>query len=122
KRRQASNMPRILASSHMTGECRRVEKNALYSLILEGSAARHGIPALWTRGPELDLHGADRACGGEGQHRGHREPVMADRQEPLPSHTGRHAVSCHCHHMTLRLKPLNYGGLLVRQYFSLEII
>ena len=24
--------------------------------------------------------------------------------------------------MTLRLKPLNYGGLLIRQYFSLDII
>ena len=41
--------------------------------------------------PELDLQRADGTSGGEGQHRGHPGPVVADRQDALPQHlSGKH--------------------------------
>jgi len=41
--------------------------------------------------PELDLHGANGARGGKGQHCGSQRPVVADRQDTIPQQPWREA-------------------------------
>ncbi len=55
---------------------------------LAGGGERHGVSADGPKRPELDFHGADRASGGQGQHGGDWEPVVADRQNTIPKHLG----------------------------------
>ncbi len=43
-----------------------------------GARERHRIPTDEPNGSQLDLHGTDRAGGGEGQHRGDRGSLLAD--------------------------------------------
>ena len=54
-----------------------------------GGGEGHGISADRQERSELDLHGADGASGGQGQHGGDPGPVVADRQDPVPQHPGR---------------------------------
>ena len=47
-----------------------------------GGGERHGVSADQPERPELDLHGADGASGGQGQHRGDRGPAGGKSTRP----------------------------------------
>ena len=55
------------------------------------AAAEKGTAFRRTSRADLDwiFTHADRAHGGQGQHGGDREPLLADRQDALPPHAGR---------------------------------
>jgi hypothetical protein len=52
-----------------------------------GGGGRNRLSTHHTLGPELDLHGAGRACGGQGQYGCDHGSQLAIGEEPLPQLT-----------------------------------
>ena len=72
----------------------RVSARALYSRVQRasspsGSGRRERLFDDGASGSGLGVHGANRACGEQGQHRGHRRSQLATGKEPVPQFAGR---------------------------------
>src|SRR5665213_1927388 len=79
---------------HDGGRSQRLSAGAVYRRVQwevqrGGGAERYRVPPNQPERPELDLHGTDRAGGGQRQYSGHCRKIMADRQNSLSSYAGR---------------------------------